>query len=178
MQLDLPASNRSSPRPSTWCSSAICWSTRPAVGAILTHSCELLRPDGHLLCVEPDITALRFPERAAAEQELEQLWIQMMRSMGNDPGPGAEDRLADLVSTAGFTLDSTAHRVDPLPVERLPAWTSRRLMVDKGFATTADIARWDTVIATRLRDVGLLACRLPVSAVVAHPSADPPSGRR
>jgi hypothetical protein len=43
-------------------------------------------------------------------------------------------------------------------------------MADKGFATNADIARWDTAIAARLRDVGLLACKLPVTAVVAHPA--------
>jgi SAM-dependent methyltransferase len=142
----------------------------PATGAILGHAGRLLRPGGHLLCAEPDITGLRFPGWAAAEQELEQRWIQMMRSMGNDPGLGAEGRLAGLISAAGFTLDSTVHRVDPLDVERSPAWTARQMMADKGFATNADIARWDTAIATRLRDVGLLACRLPVTAVVAHPA--------
>jgi hypothetical protein len=141
----------------------------PATGAILSHARGLLRPGGHLLCAEPDITGLRFPGRAAAEQELEQRWIQMMRSMGNDPGLGAEGQLAGLISAAGFIPDSVVHRVDPLDVERSPAWTARQMMVDKGFATNADIARWDTAIAARLRDVGLLACRLPVTAVVAHP---------
>jgi SAM-dependent methyltransferase len=142
----------------------------PATGAILGHARQLLRPGGHLLCVEPDITGLRFPRLAEAEQELEQRWIQMMRSMGNDPGLGAEGRLAGLICAAGFILDSTVHRVDPLEVERSPAWTARQMMVDKGFATNADIARWDTAIAARLRDAGLLACRLPVTVVVAHPA--------
>jgi ubiquinone/menaquinone biosynthesis C-methylase UbiE len=145
----------------------------PAIDAILTHARRLLRPGGHLLCVEPDITALRFPGPAAAEQELEQRWIQMTRSMGNDPGLGAEGRLHALISTAGFTLDIAVHRVDPLAVERSPAWTARQMLADKGFATNADIARWDTAIATRLRDVGLLACNLPVTAVVAHPAPTP-----
>jgi SAM-dependent methyltransferase len=156
----------------------------PATGAILGHTRGLLRPGGHLLCVEPDITGLRFPERAAAERELEQRWIEMMRSMGNDPGLGAEGRLAGLISAAGFILDSAVHRVDSLEVERSPAWTARQMMVDKGFATNADIARWDAAIAKRLRDVGLLACRLPVTAVVAHPAParrpapGPPAGTR
>jgi ubiquinone/menaquinone biosynthesis C-methylase UbiE len=145
----------------------------PATGAILSHARRLLRPGGHLLCAEPDITGLRFPRRAAAEQELEQRWIQMMRSMGNNPGLGAEGQLAGLISAAGFIPDSAVHRVDPLDVERSPAWTARQMMLDKGFATPADIARWDTAIATRLRDVGLLACRLPVTAVVAHPAPEP-----
>lgn len=83
----------------------------------------------------------------------------MMRSMGNDPGLGAEGRLAGLISAAGFILDSAVHRVDPLEVERSPAWTVRQMMADQGCATNADMSRWDTVIATRLRDVGLLACR-------------------
>jgi SAM-dependent methyltransferase len=143
----------------------------PSAGAILGHARGLLRPGGHLFCAEPDITGLRFPGRAAAEQELEQRWIQMMRSMGNDPGLGAEGRLAGLIAAAGFILDSAVHRVDSLKVERSPAWTARQMMADKGFATNADIARWDTAIATRLRDVGLLACRLPVTALVAHPPA-------
>jgi SAM-dependent methyltransferase len=143
----------------------------PAAGAILGHARGLLRPGGPLLCAEPDITALRFPARAAAEQELEQRWIQMMRSMGNDPGLGAGGRLAALIAAAGFIVDSAVHRVDLLEVERSPVWTARQMMVDKGFATDADIARWDTAIATRLRDVGLLACRLPVTTVVAHPRA-------
>ena len=141
----------------------------PDCGAILDHVRRLLRPGGHLLCVEPDVTGLRLPEWAAAEQELEQRWTQMMRSIGNDPGLGAEGRLAELISTAGFVLDSAVERVDPLAVERSPAWTARQMMLDTGFATNADVARWDTAITTRLRHVGLLACRLPMTAVVAHP---------
>jgi SAM-dependent methyltransferase len=141
-----------------------------ALDAILEHARSLLRPLGHLLCVEPDVTGLRLPERATAEQELEQRWMQMMRSMGNDPGLGAEGRLAEVISTAGFLLDRAVHRVDPLAVARSPAWTARQMMLDTGFATHADIARWDTAITTRLRDVGPLACRLPVTAVVAHPA--------
>jgi SAM-dependent methyltransferase len=144
----------------------------PAAGAILNQARRLLRPGGHLLCAEPDITALRFPGWAAAERELEQRWVQMMRSMGNDPGLGAEGQLPALVSAAGFILDRAVHRVDPLQVERSPVWTARQMMIDKKFATHADITRWDTAIATRLRDVGLLACELPVTTVVAHPAPD------
>jgi SAM-dependent methyltransferase len=142
----------------------------PATGAILSHARRLLRPGGHLLCAEPDITGLRFPRQAAAEQELEQRWIQMTRSMGNDPGLGAEGQLAALISAAGFIPDRAVHRVDPLDVERSPAWTARQMMLDTGFATNADITRWDTAITARLRDAGLLTCRLPVTAVVAHPA--------
>jgi SAM-dependent methyltransferase len=145
----------------------------PGSGAILDHARRLLRPGGHLLCVEPDVAGLHFPERAVEEQELEQRWLQMMRSMGNDPGLGAEGRLTKLISTAGFVLDSAVQRVDPLAVERSPAWTARQMMLDSGFATNADVARWDTAITTRLRQVGLLACRLPVTVVVAHPAPNP-----
>jgi ubiquinone/menaquinone biosynthesis C-methylase UbiE len=142
----------------------------PVLDAILEHARRLLRPDGHLLCVEPDVAGLRLPEWATAEQELERRWMQMMRSMGNDPGLGAEGRLGDVISTAGFVLDRAVHRVDPLDVARSPAWTARQMMLDTRFATNADVARWDTAITTRLREVGPLACRLPVTAVVAHPA--------
>jgi ubiquinone/menaquinone biosynthesis C-methylase UbiE len=142
----------------------------PALDAILEHARGLLLPDGHLLCVEPDITGLRFPDWAEVEQEMEQRWVQMMRSMGNDPSLGAEGRLGDVFSTAGFVLDRAVYRVDPLAVARSPAWTARQMMIDTHFATNADITRWDTAITTRLRDVGPLACRLPVTAVVAHPT--------
>jgi SAM-dependent methyltransferase len=150
----------------------------PGAGAILRHARRLLRPGGHLLCAEPDITGLRFPGRAAAEQELEQRWIQMMRSMGNNPGLGAEGQLATLIPAAGFIPDRAVHRVDPLDVERSPAWTARQMMADTGFATNADIARWNTAITARLHDAGLLACTLPLTTVVAHPAPAPPASTR
>ena len=141
----------------------------PAAEEILNHARDLLRPTGHLLCVEPDITGLRLPEAAADERELEWRWTQMTRSLGNDPSLGSEDRLATLVSAAGFILDNAERRIDTLAVERSPAWTARQMMLDKGFATNADLARWDTAITTRLRDIGPLACELPLTAVLAHP---------
>ena len=106
----------------------------PALDAILEHARGLLRPEGHLLCVEPDITGLRFPEWAAAEQELEQRWMQMMRSMGNDPGPRRRRQARRPADLDG--------RVHPRPrrTPGRPAWTARQMMVNTRLATTADIA--------------------------------------
>jgi SAM-dependent methyltransferase len=141
----------------------------PAIDDILGHARRLLGPGGHLFSVEPDVTGLRFPNGAAAEHEMEQRWAQMAQAMGNDPALGAEGRLAERITASGFSIDTSRHRIDRLSVERSPAWTARRMMTDNGFATEDDIAQWQTAITTRLRDVGLLECRLPLSAVLAHP---------
>jgi SAM-dependent methyltransferase len=141
----------------------------PAAEAILRHVRELLLPGGHLLAAEPDVRGLRFPESAAAEQELEQRWVQMAVADGNDPSLGAGKRLAQLITAHGFRVDAARHRVDQLAVERSPAWTARQLLVGQGFATADDISRWEHAITTRLREVGLLTCQLPVSTVLARP---------
>ena len=60
----------------------------PSLNAILQHIAALLRPDGHLLSVEPDVTGLLIPDTAPDEQDLEQRWITMMRKRGNDPALG------------------------------------------------------------------------------------------
>jgi SAM-dependent methyltransferase len=141
----------------------------PRIKAILGHARSLLRPGGRLLSVEPDVSRLQFPESAADERELEQRWVQMATAMGNDPALGAPDRLARQITDSGFSIDITHSRVDELNVERSPAWTSRHALLDTGFATDADVNRWEAAISHRLQTAGLLACRLPVSAVVATP---------
>jgi 2-polyprenyl-3-methyl-5-hydroxy-6-metoxy-1,4-benzoquinol methylase len=146
------------------------------VRTILRHARSLLRPEGHLLAVEPDISRLQLPESAADERELEQRWVEMATASGNDPALGAPDRLAEQIAENGFSIDAADSRVDELEVERSPAWTARQVLVDKSFATDADISRWDAAITHRLRTVGLLACRLPLSTVVATPNEVTPHG--
>jgi SAM-dependent methyltransferase len=141
----------------------------PSAHAILREVRRLLRPGGHLLCVEADVTGLVFPEGANAEAELERRWAEMMAALGNDPALGSGQRLASQIAAVGFIIDAEQHRVDDLAVERSPAWTARQMMLTTGHATSADIAAWETAIDRRLRTAGLLRCRLPLTAVVAHP---------
>jgi SAM-dependent methyltransferase len=139
-----------------------------SASAILEHSHLLLRPGGHLFCVEADITRLQFLNAAPEERDLELCWVQMAQSMGNDPALGAGSRLADLIAASRFSIVSSRSRVDPLTVERSPAWTARNAMIDTGFASQGDIDRWHRAITTRLQTAGQLKCRLPLTAVVAR----------
>lgn len=48
-----------------------------SASAILEHSHQLLRPGGHLFCVEADITRLQFLNAASEERDLELCWGQI-----------------------------------------------------------------------------------------------------
>jgi hypothetical protein len=137
----------------------------PTVDAILHHIAALLRPGGHLLSAELDVTGLVLAGAAPEEQELEQRWLAMMRKRGNDPGLGR--RLAVVISQAGFRVAMTQDRIDQLSLERSPTWTARRALLADGLATEADIGRWEAAITRRLRTTGNLSVQLPVSCVVA-----------
>jgi ubiquinone/menaquinone biosynthesis C-methylase UbiE len=138
----------------------------PTVEQILGHAHALLRRGGHLLAMEIDVTELVLPDDAPDEQDLEQRWIDWARASGNDPAIGR--RLAGLIGHYDFSVDATQERVDELRIERSPAWTSRQTLLSDGFASDADIERWDAAIAARLANVGLLDVRLPVYVVVAQ----------
>jgi SAM-dependent methyltransferase len=137
----------------------------PVLNSILQHVAALLRPGGHLLCVEPDVTGLVIPDTAPEEQDLEQRWITMARKRGNDPALGRQ--LAPMLAKAGYRIDAAQERIDKLAVDRSPAWTARHALLADQLATHADIERWESAISHRLSTTGKLAVRLPVYCVVA-----------
>lgn len=137
----------------------------PCLNAVLQHTAALLRPGGHLLAVEPDVTGLLIPDTAPEEQDLEQRWITMMRNRGNDPALGRQ--LAAVLAQAGFQVDAVQERIDELAVDRSPAWTARHAMLADQLATEADIQRWESAINHRLGTTGKLTVHLPVYCVVA-----------
>jgi SAM-dependent methyltransferase len=137
----------------------------PSLNAVLRHAAALLRPGGHLLAAEPDVTGLVIPDTAPEEQDLEQRWITMMRMRGNDPALGRQ--LAAVLAQAGFHVDAVQERVDELAVERSPAWTARQALLAAGLATEADIQRWESAISHRLSTTGKLTVQLPVCCAVA-----------
>jgi len=124
-----------------------------------------LRPGGHLLAVEPDVTGLVIPDTAPEEQDLEQRWITMMRNRGNDPALGRQ--LAAELAQAGFRVNASQERIDELAVERSPAWTARHALLADQLATEADIQRLESAISHRLSTAGKLTVQLPVYCVVA-----------
>jgi SAM-dependent methyltransferase len=137
----------------------------PSLNVILQHVAALLRPGGHLLSVEPDVTGLLIPDTAPDEQDLEHRWITMMRKRGNDPALGRQ--LAAVLAQAGFRVDAVQDRVDELAVDRSPAWTARHALLKDQLATQADIRRWESAISHRLGTTGKLTVQLPVYCVVA-----------
>jgi SAM-dependent methyltransferase len=137
----------------------------PSLNVILQHVAALLRPGGHLLSVEPDVTGLLIPDTAPDEQDLEQRWIAMMRRRGNDPALGR--RLAAVLAQAGFRVAAVQDRVDELAVDRSPAWTARHVLVADQLATEADIRRWESAISHRLGTTGKLTVQLPVYCAAA-----------
>jgi SAM-dependent methyltransferase len=132
----------------------------PSLNLVLQHIAELLRPGGHLLSVEPDVTGLLIPDTAPDEQDLEQRWISMMRNRGNDPALGP--RLAAVLAKAGFHVDAVQQRIDYLAVDRSPAWTARHALLADRLATQADIRRWESAISRRLSTTGKLPVQLPI----------------
>jgi SAM-dependent methyltransferase len=137
----------------------------PCLNMVLRHTAALLRPGGHLLAVEPDVTGLLIPDTAPEELDLEQRWITMMRNRGNDPALGRQ--LAAVLAQAGFHISAVQERIDELAVERSPAWTARHALLADQLATEADIQRWESAISHRLSTAGKLTVRLPVYCVVA-----------
>jgi SAM-dependent methyltransferase len=137
----------------------------PSLNVILQHIAALLRPGGHLLSVEPDVTGLLIPDTAPDEQDLEQRWITMMRKRGNDPALGRQ--LAAVLARAGFHVEDVQERTDELGVDRSPAWTARQALLADQLATEADIRRWESAISRRLSTTGKLTVQLPVYCVVA-----------
>jgi SAM-dependent methyltransferase len=137
----------------------------PSLTMVLRQVAALLRPSGHLLAVEPDVTGLLIPDTAPEEQDLEQRWITMMRNRGNDPALGRQ--LAAVLAQAGFHVDAVQERIDELTVERSPTWTARHALLADQLATEDDIQRWESAISDRLSTTGKLTVQLPVYCVVA-----------
>ncbi len=138
-------------------------------GQILEHVRALLRPAARLVCAEPDVGGIEFGAHQA-ERELEQHWAAMTRADGNDPALGRDDRLPRLLGEHGFEVIAKQARLDRLSVNRSPAWSARNHLVNRGFATAADVSRWQAAIETRLRTTGPLPCTLPLTVVVACPA--------
>lgn len=139
----------------------------PSAAEILEHVRSLLRPRGRALIAEPDVDALELPADAPDEQDLERRWCDWAASAGNDPALGAH--LSQVASLGGFDVVLALDHVDTLHVERSPAFTARHVIAAAGFATAADVRRWEDAVAQRLAAGRHLTVRLPVHVVVVTP---------
>ena len=116
--------------------------------AIVAHLASLAATGGCVYLVDIDATALRLTLSSPELQELDERYREFHRARGNDLSVGL--RLGDLLIGAGLTVERYACRAPVLrvpPGMRPPSWAARDQMVAAGFATDADIKRWEEAFA-------------------------------
>jgi len=115
---------------------------------IVAHLASLAARGGCVYLVDVDTSALRFTASEPELQDLQQRYRDFHRAKGNDLSVGL--RLGDLLTDAGLTVERYACRAPVLrvpPGMRPPSWAARDDMVAAGFATEADIKRWEDAFA-------------------------------
>lgn len=114
--------------------------------AIVDHLATPIRPGGCVYLVDVEASMTRMWPLVPEVVELLERYHAFHAGQGNDLQVGL--RLPDLLREAG--LEVLEHRGQLLtltwqPGDRGPAWAARDSMVDTGFATADDLARWDEV---------------------------------
>ena len=118
--------------------------------AIVAHLGSLAATGGCVYLVDVDATALRLTPSLPELQELDRRYREFHRARGSDISVGL--RLGDLLIDAGLTVERYACRAPMVrvpPGMRPPPWAARNEMMAAGFATDADIKRWEEAF-TRL----------------------------
>jgi SAM-dependent methyltransferase len=116
--------------------------------SIVAHLASLAASGGCVYLVDTDAFALRYTASEPELQRLQQRYWDFHRAKGNDLSVGM--RLGDLLTDAGLTVERYACRAPVLRVPpgiRPPSWAARDDMVAAGFATEADIKRWEEAFA-------------------------------
>jgi SAM-dependent methyltransferase len=116
--------------------------------AVVAHLASLAATGGCVYLVDADGTALRVTPSVPELQDLPERYMEFHRAEGNDPSVGL--RLGDLLADVGLTVERYACRAPVLRVSpgmRPSAWAAREDMVAAGFATDADIKRWEGAFA-------------------------------
>ncbi|HEU0104429.1 MAG TPA: methyltransferase domain-containing protein [Mycobacteriales bacterium] len=140
--------------------------------AIVTHLAELVRPGGCVYLVDVELTAGRLRGAPPDAADLMARYAEFHAHRGNDPRIGL--RLAELLAAAG--LEVLEHRgtytVLAAPVGmRPPAWHARHAMVAEGFATTADVARWQAALEEADRQADRPVMFLPLFTAIGRRSS-------
>lgn len=113
--------------------------------AIVAHLIELVRPGGAVYLVDVDLTAMRVYPEIPDLTDMYARYVEFHRCQGNDITIG--QALGSLLEAGGVNVEifRISGPVIKAPVGmRGPAWAAREAMVSAGFATAADIARWET----------------------------------
>ena len=112
--------------------------------AIVAHLASLAATGGCVYLVDIDATALRFTPTDPDVQDLWERYQAFQRARGNDLSIGL--RLGDLLMDAGLNVERyacSAPVISVPPGARPPSWAARTDMVAGGFATDADVKRWE-----------------------------------
>jgi ubiquinone/menaquinone biosynthesis C-methylase UbiE len=116
--------------------------------AIVDHLATLARPGGCVFIVDVDGPSMRmWPPPGPVLDEMSQAYARFHAAKGNDLEVGL--RLPNLLEAAGLEVLEFRGRfniVKPPPGMRPPAWAAREAIVADGFATAADVARWDEAL--------------------------------
>lgn len=112
--------------------------------AIVDHLATLVRPGGCVYLVDVEVSMTRIWPPVPQFDELLDRYHAFHAAQGNDLQVGL--RLADLLRGAGLEVLEHRGQLLTLPWQpglRGPAWAARDALVAAGFATPADLARWD-----------------------------------
>jgi SAM-dependent methyltransferase len=133
--------------------------------AIVAHLASLAAIGGCVYLVDIDATALRFTPPDPDVQDLWERYQAFQGARGNDLSIGL--RLGDLLIDAGLKVERYACRTQVFSVPpggRPPSWAARTDMLAAGFATDADVQRWEAAF-TRLDSMQRRPWSFPVSFV-------------
>jgi ubiquinone/menaquinone biosynthesis C-methylase UbiE len=119
----------------------------PIEQQIVDHLAAVICPDGNLYLVDVDVSMDRVRPSDPDVESLNETYRAFHAARGNDLEVGL--RLSRLLTTAG--LEVSAYRgwiqiLVPTGEFRPPAWAAREAMKTAGFASEADIARWDAAL--------------------------------
>jgi SAM-dependent methyltransferase len=120
---------------------------------IVDHLAALVRPGAHVYLVDVDASMFRVRPSDPDVESLDETYRAFHAGRGNDLEVGL--RLSRVLTTAG--LEVTAYRgwiqiLVPTGEFRPPAWAAREAMKVAGFASEADIARWDAALTALTSD--------------------------
>ena len=112
--------------------------------AIVDHLATLARPGGCVYLVDIEATMSRIRPPVPEVVEMLERYHAFHAAQGNDLQVGL--RLADLLRGAGLEVVEHRGQIHSVPWQsglRGPAWAARDSLVAAGFATPADLTRWD-----------------------------------
>lgn len=114
---------------------------------MVDHLATLVRPGGSVYLVDVESGGIRLQPPDPDLVDLGERYCAFQTARGNDLSVGL--RLDELIQTAGLELVEFGGRYDIISIRpgfRPPSWAARQMMVDAGFATAEDLARWGAAL--------------------------------